>query len=243
MEKLKPKLLLPVRDIKINQPFGANYLDFYKKLGLKGHNGIDFKAKRGCKVLASHSGVVTWAGKDRQGGISVTIEKTTKGNGYKTIYYHLQETKVKKGDRVGQGSIIGLADNTGKYTTGDHLHFGLKFIENNKTANYNNGYRGAVDPAPYFEKLHGKKWYMPAAYHRYGRRQEYWAEFKMRFKNPWLHRQLIKRHALNKVYDSSFINALVYGGWDFNTVVNPAMHDIWAYMKKTEYINGRRPFI
>ena len=34
---LHVSLLLPVRDVSVNQPFGVNYVDFYKKLGLDGH--------------------------------------------------------------------------------------------------------------------------------------------------------------------------------------------------------------
>ncbi len=56
------KLALPVKDILVNQPFGVNYVDFYKGLGLEGHNGIDFKTKIGCSVLAAHDGEVTYAG-------------------------------------------------------------------------------------------------------------------------------------------------------------------------------------
>lgn len=235
------KLSLPIRDVYITQPFGVNYLDFYKKLGLDGHNGIDFRAKKGCPVLASHSGKVLEASTDTSGGKQVIL--FNKEGHFKTIYYHLLSFNVKTGDTVKEGQAIGKADNTGKYTTGDHLHFGLKMTDKNGDAiNLDNGYRGAIDPAPFFELMVGYAWDKPSAYHRYGRKQDWKAEFNMRFMNPWLHKQLIKRGQLKKIFDTEFINALVYGGWDFDAVINPAMHYNWAYLKKSEYLKGERPF-
>jgi hypothetical protein len=237
------KFLLPVKDILVTQPFGVNYANFYTAMGLKGHNGVDFLAHTGCKVLAAHDGVVTFAGEDGDGGISVTLTKATNGNGFKTIYYHLEKVLVKVGDKIKQGQIIGLADNTGKYTTGSHLHFGLKAIKNNQTENYGNGYKGALDPAPYFANMHGSKWYEPAAYHRYGRRGDYYAEIKVRFKNAWLHRQLIKINRLNSIYDNIFINRLTYGAWSYEEAINPAMNHLTNYVTKAQFENGVRPFV
>lgn len=237
------KLFLPVRDVFITQPFGVNYLDFYVNLGMKGHNGIDFRAKRGCPISAAHDGIILFAGSDGDGGIQVII--WNEENKFKTIYYHLLDfnSKLHKGIKVTAGEFIGSADNTGKYTTGDHLHFGMKFTDDKgNTINSNNGYSGAVDPAPYFANQYGEHWDRPAAYHRYGRRQEWLAEWTMRFKNYWLHRQLLKTNQLYKIYDTEFINALVYGGWDFETVINPAMYEIWSNLKKSEYLDGAKPY-
>jgi hypothetical protein len=172
----------------------------------------------------------------------VTLANTVNGAGYKTIYYHLEKVLVKAGDKIKQGQIIGLADNTGKYTTGSHLHFGLKFLKNGKVENYYNGYFGAVDPAPYFANMHGQKWYEPAAYHRYGRKQEWLAEFNTRFKNVWLHRKLIRMNRLNAVNDTIFINKIVYGGWAFDEAINPAMNSVANFVKKDDFNKGLYPF-
>ena len=231
------KLQLPLQNIMVTQPFGENYLDFYKKLGMKGHNGIDFRAKNGCPIYATHEGKVIYSARDGGGGISVIL--FNKQDRYKTIYYHNLKNKVYAGQIIKVGDLIALADNTGKYTTGNHLHFGLKLTDKDgATINKNNGYKGAINPALYFKK----NWDKSNAYHRYYREQEWWAEFKMRFKNPWLHKQLIKRSMLSKVFDIEFINALVYGGWDLKAVINPAMRYNWAYLKKDEYLKGKRPF-
>jgi len=233
------KLGLPVKNVYVNQPFGVNYVGFYKKLGMNGHNGIDFRARTGYPIYATHSGIITWAGKDDGGGMGVANSSNVNGLGFKTINYHLSKILVQKGQPVIMGDKIGLAGNTGKYTTGPHDHFGLKEIHDGITLNKQNGYFGAVDPAQYFEN----NWDKSRSYHRYGRKGNYWAELKVRFKNPWLHRQLIKRGQLHKIYNNEFINALVYGGWALEDVLNPALYrDGWGWLKKDEFTRGVKPF-
>lgn len=233
------KLKLPLKNIYITQLFGLNLVGFYKTLGMKGHNGIDFRGRTGYPIYSAHKGLIIEASEDSGGGKQVIIASTVKGRGYKTVYYHLSEILVKKGDEVESGFKIGLVGNTGKYTTGTHLHFGLKEIFDGITLNHDNGYWGGIDPAPYFEK----NWNKSRSYHRYGRAGNYWAEIKVRFKNPWLHRQLIKRGMLHKVYNNEFINALVYGGWALEDVLNPALYESgWGWLKKDEYVRGIKPF-
>lgn len=234
------KLYYPLKFIKITQQFGLNYVDFYSNMGMKGHNGIDFMAYRGAEVYAAHSGTVEFSGKDGDGGISVTI-KSDDGT-FKTIYYHLLSTKVKKGQVVVAGQLIGLADNTGKYTTGDHLHFGLKFYINGVIQDYNNGYKGAQNPTQYFINAYGSGWADSPAYKRYGRKQNLVKEFETRFKNVWLHKELKKYGKLNYVYNTEFINKLVYGGWAFNEALNESLNDIANYVKKDDYKKGIIPF-
>ena len=152
------------------------------------------------------------------------------------------------GQDVITGAKIGLADNTGKYTTGSHLHFGLKKTDQySNTVNLNNGYRGAINPAQYFSK----NWDKPRAYHRYGRKGnplvDFWFRFtpikiKNRWANSgrWVQKQLKKRRLplLNTVQ----VNALLYGGWDFEAVINPAMYELYSQITKYEYEAGIRPF-
>lgn len=243
------KLLLPVRDILITQPFGTSftwydknkgkYVDFYKNLGYDGHMGIDFFAKDGCNVLAAHEGKVNKAYFTKGAGNYIEIIT----DGYSTGYAHLKDFKVKVGDKVKAGQVIGTADNTGIYTTGSHLHFELKPLDSlDRVIQRDNGHNGCIDPAPFFVEQYGKNWYQPAAYHRYGRKADYWAEFNMRFKNYWLHRQLKKINRLNNIYDTIFINKLVYGGWSYDEAINPAMNIIANYIKKDDLKRGIKPF-
>lgn len=84
------------------------------------HTGMDFTAARGTEVYATADGVVEEIEKKRWGyGKSVIINH---GYGYKTRYAHLKEFKVKKGQKVKRGELIGLVGSTGK-STGPHLHY------------------------------------------------------------------------------------------------------------------------
>lgn len=242
-------LTYPLRDILITQPFGTSfiwydekkgkYVDFYQNLGFKGHMGVDFFAKGG-KVLATHNGKINRAYFNQGAGNYVEIIDET--GTFATGYCHLASFNVKVGDKVQIGQTIGVPDNTGVYTTGSHLHFEIKLLDKRgNVLNKDNGYNGCVDPSPYFANTYGDKWFEPASYHRYGRKQDWLAEFNMRFKNVWLHKQLGKNR-LNKVSDTKFINKLIYGNWSYEEAINPAMNFIADYLKKDDLKRGWKPF-
>ena len=83
------------------------------------HTGLDFRAKRGDKILATADGVVKKALRNGGYGNFVLIDH---GNGYTTSFAHMQKYLVRKGDRVKRGQVIGLVGNTGR-STGPHLHY------------------------------------------------------------------------------------------------------------------------
>lgn len=233
----------PLKWRVVTQPFGVNYVDFYKQFGLKGHNGEDYRADIGTPCLACFDGVVVCAAEDYSGGKEIRVRSnfcSEKGVQFEAIYYHLSEFDVKEGDEIKEGQTIGKTGNTGKYTTGAHLHFGLKEVKvevggNRTILNYDNGYLGAIDPRPYFKDGMGE--YLPVdAY--YERERSWFAEFKMRFKNPWLHKFFIntlKRNPLS--LSNREVNALVYGGWGVEEVFDPAWYPIWATLKKADFKN------
>src|SRR6185312_491101 len=163
---MKLSLSLPVTPYHVNQPFGVNYFT-YHQFGLDGHNGLDLQAYHGQPVYASHDGTVTIEVDAHQGhGVVLLSDQQYDYNGsqcyFKTIYWHLCDTDkepnypypVKDGQKVKRGDLIGYADNTG-FSTGDHLHFGLKPVAIDEPAflleniAQNNGYLGAIDPTPY----------------------------------------------------------------------------------------------
>ena len=162
---MKLKLKPPLKFWSITQHFGENGVSYYKTDGLKGHNGIDFYAPDGTPVYATHDGVVTFSGDDGSGGLGIVIRTTKKFNYgkkqsyYKTIYWHLKKggIKVIASQSVKTGDLIALADNTGR-STGSHLHYGLKPIYKGEkdwewyNAEQTNGYKGSVNPMPYFDK-------------------------------------------------------------------------------------------
>jgi len=83
------------------------------------HNGIDIITQVGTLVYASGGGVVDFAGYKNGFGLCVEIEH---GFGYRTIYGHLSNTKVKLGQKVTRNTPIALTGNSG-LSTGPHLHY------------------------------------------------------------------------------------------------------------------------
>ena len=89
-----------------------------------GHLGIDITANEGDPVYAAGTGIVTMA----QGGYNYgygNVVQIDHGNGYVTVYAHLSQINVTVCEAVGQGSLIGLAGNTGN-SFGAHLHFEIR---------------------------------------------------------------------------------------------------------------------
>ena len=111
----------PVGGGGIIWPTGNHYLsgnDYWS-----GHLGIDIAAGLGAPVWAADAGVVTIAGWSNSGyGNVVMIDH---GNGYLTVYGHLEQINVSVCQGVAQGQIIGLAGSTGN-STGAHLHFEVR---------------------------------------------------------------------------------------------------------------------
>lgn len=87
------------------------------------HNGIDIDLNKGDKVSAAFDGMVRVA--KRCGGFgNVVIIRHY--NGLETIYAHLSKIKVKPGQLIFAGDLVGLGGSTG-HSTGSHLHFEIRF--------------------------------------------------------------------------------------------------------------------
>jgi murein DD-endopeptidase MepM/ murein hydrolase activator NlpD len=87
------------------------------------HTGTDFVANVGTPVYAPGGGVVSFAG--RRGGYGITLE-IDHGFGYKTIFAHLSKILVKKGQKITRGDLIAESGNSGKLSTGPHLHYEVR---------------------------------------------------------------------------------------------------------------------
>jgi murein DD-endopeptidase MepM/ murein hydrolase activator NlpD len=83
------------------------------------HKGIDFTAPIGTKVYATGDGTVVQQGVMTGFGDCITIDH---GNGYRTLYAHLNTYAVKEGNKVTRGQVIGTVGNTG-VSIGPHLHY------------------------------------------------------------------------------------------------------------------------
>jgi len=85
------------------------------------HTGLDIANRVGTPVVASADGMVVQVGKEANLGRFVVISH---GYGIKTTYGHLSETKVRAGQKVKRGVLIGEMGNTGR-STGPHLHYAV----------------------------------------------------------------------------------------------------------------------
>jgi len=98
--------------------FGYRIDPIYKTRRM--HTGMDFTANVGTDVYSTGDGIVEAVEVSGWGyGKSIVINH---GYGYKTRYAHLSAFKVKQGQKVSRGELIGLVGNTGK-STGAHLHY------------------------------------------------------------------------------------------------------------------------
>lgn len=115
----------PVDDARLTRGFLPN-----KR---RPHLGLDLAAPRGTPILASKSGTVIYAGREFSGfGRMIMIES---GDGWATLYAHLDKIFVSEGQVVTMGEVLGAMGRTGR-ATGVHLHFEIRKIS------------GPIDPLP-----------------------------------------------------------------------------------------------
>ena len=118
---------IPIRSRAISDRYGMRVDPFTKKR--ENHGGIDFRARRGTPVYAPADAVVRIA--SRKSGFGLLVE-LLHGRGffpgkkklvrYRTRFAHLSKIKVKRGQQVKRGDLLGLVGSTGR-STGPHLHY------------------------------------------------------------------------------------------------------------------------
>jgi murein DD-endopeptidase MepM/ murein hydrolase activator NlpD len=138
----------PVRDARITGRFAPRPTSLGGFVVIEGepyHDGLDLATDCGDRVRAAHDGTVLYAGRnfdvflgyqgnaeaiyaryERQGRVDslpivVVIDD---GNGYRSVYVHLNRADVEAGEFVQAGDVIGVEGATG-FATGCHLHYGL----------------------------------------------------------------------------------------------------------------------
>ncbi|MDF1512656.1 MAG: peptidoglycan DD-metalloendopeptidase family protein [Anaerolineae bacterium] len=147
-------VLWPTAYGKITQRFNENP-EVYNKFGLPGHEGLDFRAPDGSEIFAVAGGFVSDIRLDgfsdpmlKPYGNQVRIKHD---NGFESIYAHLSQVVVTRGQYIIGKQLIALAGNTG-HSTGAHLHFSLK--KHGATQRGETAYPyDLVDPEPYLESF------------------------------------------------------------------------------------------
>ncbi len=111
----------PVNNKDLNRlasGYGYRIDPVYKTV--KFHAGLDFSSPQGTPIYATADGRVNTAGNTGNGyGNHVVINH---GYGYETLYGHMVRVKVKSGQSVKRGEVIGWVGSTGK-STGPHCHY------------------------------------------------------------------------------------------------------------------------
>lgn len=117
------KLGLPIKEMtknNISSHFGPRSSP--GGIGSKYHQGLDIAFPMGTKILACESGTITTAGWNGGLGKCVIINH---GGKLETVYGHMSKIKVKTGQKVVRGQVIGEVGSTGN-STGPHLHLGVR---------------------------------------------------------------------------------------------------------------------
>ena len=130
-----PKLRWPTATRTTSSPFGIRWGRL--------HAGIDVPVATGTPLHAAAAGRVTQAGPFGGYGIYSCVQHA---RALSTCYAHQSRLRVRSGDNVEAGQIIGLAGNTG-HSFGAHLHFEVRLGA---------GFSGRpVDPRPYLARAQG----------------------------------------------------------------------------------------
>lgn len=147
----------PLASVTVTQQFGST-VDSRRLYTSGTHNGVDFRASIGTPVKAALGGIVQeinqGAVKNCQYGKWVLVQHA---NGLTTLYAHLSNIAVAKGQRVSTGDVVGYSGDTG-YATGPHLHFTVYASSAVQFKNYtcNSGYTAYIPyaaPNAYLDPL------------------------------------------------------------------------------------------
>ncbi|SKA41467.1 M23 family metallopeptidase [Photobacterium toruni] len=113
----------PTPNAQLTSDFGSRVHPITKKR--KRHDGLDFAAKIGTPIYAPADAVIERARSSNYGyGNQLTLNHTM---GFISTYSHMSKFKVKQGEFVKKGQLIGWTGNSG-LSTGPHLHYEIRFL-------------------------------------------------------------------------------------------------------------------
>ncbi len=141
--------ILPIADFplgNVGASIGRKMHPFYKKVVY--HGGLDLVAPVGVEVRATADGRVKSVERAQKlQGTRIVIDH---GNGYETVYAHLSDLLVRKGQKVSRGDVIGRTGNSGT-SFAPHLHYEVQF--NGQQQDPLNYFNGELDTDRYGELL------------------------------------------------------------------------------------------
>jgi murein DD-endopeptidase MepM/ murein hydrolase activator NlpD len=142
--KPKPEEPKPSEPVQKEVVAGGDYFDFSDMLlpithealvgspyGIRSHRlhrGVDVNVIKDEPVVAAYPGEVTMSRYNKGGYGNYVLIKHP--NGIETLYAHLSKRRLKVGDKVFPGDIVGLAGNSGR-SSAAHLHFEIRYGEVN----------------------------------------------------------------------------------------------------------------
>lgn len=116
----------PLKDIFITSKYGVRFHPILDEE--KFHTGLDLRAKVGTEVYSTADGII-WETRDVDSGGYGKYITILHNYGFRTLYAHLNDVYVKKGDIITKGTLIGLSGNTGR-SSGPHLHYEIRYLDN-----------------------------------------------------------------------------------------------------------------
>ena len=124
LDFFKNKFIKPINNAIITGVYGSQRILNGKPR--RPHYGLDYAAKEGTPIKAMLDGVVTLAEKDLYftGGTIIFDH----GHGISTLYMHMKDVNVVKGQNILQGEIVGTVGQTGR-STGPHLDIRLNWFD------------------------------------------------------------------------------------------------------------------
>ena len=119
-DSITPETIILPSPAPITSGWGRRWHPILRTMRM--HYGTDFDADRGSPVWAAHQGVVETATYMKDFGRVIVLNH---GDGFSTLYAHLNKIRVKYGETVRQGQRIGDVGSSG-LSTGPHLHFEMR---------------------------------------------------------------------------------------------------------------------
>lgn len=152
----------------VTQWFGE-WRQCYIDMGMKGHNGIDLARGVGEPHYAVEDATVVHV-KDDPDGYGKHVRFLSKDGKRLWVFAHCSKIFVQQNQEIKEGDLVCLEGATG-HVSGPHLHLGLRLTKLTKTGwsyegspikfkilNYDNGYKGSIDPAPYLFNVNSKSY-------------------------------------------------------------------------------------